>query len=195
MAPQRATWGSEKRLKRERKIIVIGSNFCKTQVETTLLVSGNNLEDVANVDHGGDGDADEEEVERSHHVRHIWVRHVETLTFKSIEVISGQGIYYQIGVSMLMVDVISRQDRGCISCGILVSGIRARGVSSEHVEKWRCFPVLQLRCALILREPNQIFIACLFKGSKKQSFFLQTLLFTAFLVTVLKMLTYALVST
>ena len=51
------------------------------------------------------------------------------------------------------------------------------------------------RCALILRELNQIFIACLFKGSQEQSFFLQTLLFTAFLVTVLKNLTYALVST
>ena len=57
------------------------------------------------------------------------------------------------------------------------------------------FPLLQLRCALILRELNQIFIASLFKGSQEQSFFLQTLLFTAFLVTVLKMLTYALVST
>ena len=41
---------------------------------------------------------------------------------------------------------------------------------------------------------DQIFIACLFKGSQEQSFFLQTLLFTAFLVTVLKKLTYALVS-
>ena len=50
------------------------------------------------------------------------------------------------------------------------------------------------RCALILRELNEIFIACLFKGSQEQSFFLQTLLFTAFLVTVLKILTYALVS-
>ena len=51
------------------------------------------------------------------------------------------------------------------------------------------------RCALILRELNQLFIACLFKGSQEQSFFLQTLLYTAFLVTVLKMSTYALVST
>ena len=51
------------------------------------------------------------------------------------------------------------------------------------------------RCALILRELNQIFIACLFKGSQEQSFFLLTLLFTAFLVTVLEILTYALVST
>ena len=40
-----------------------------------------------------------------------------------------------------------------------------------------------------------IFIACLLKGSQEQSFFLQTLLFTSFLVTVLKNLTYALVST
>ena len=60
---------------------------------------------------------------------------------------------------------------------------------------WRCFPVLQLRCALIFRKLNPTFIACLFKGSKKNLFFLQTLLFTAFLVTVLKVLTYALVST
>ena len=59
---------------------------------------------------------------------------------------------------------------------------------------WRCFPVLQLRCAQILRELNQIFIAYLFKGNQEQFFFLQTLLFTAFLVTVLKILTYALVS-
>ena len=86
--------------------------------------------------------------------------------------------------------------QGCINCGILLSGIQARGVSSEHMENiWRCFPVLQLRCDLILRELNQIFIACLFMGSQEQSFLLQTLLFTAFLVTVLKNLTYALVST
>ena len=85
--------------------------------------------------------------------------------------------------------------QGCIICSILPSGIRARGVSLEHVKNMECFPVFQLRCALILRELNQIFIACLFKGSQEQSVFLQTLLFTAFLVTVLKILTYALVST
>ena len=60
---------------------------------------------------------------------------------------------------------------------------------------WRCFPVLQLRCALILRELNQTFIAYLFKGGQEQFFSLQTPSFTAFLVTVLKILTYALVST
>ena len=70
----------------------------------------------------------------------------------------------------------------------------ARGVSLEHVENMEIFS-FQLRYALILRELDQIFIACLFKGSQEQSFFLQTLLFTAFLVTVLKILTYALVST
>ena len=37
----------------------------------------------------------------------------------------------------------------------------------------------------------KIFIAYLFKGSQEQSFFLQALLFTAFLVTVLKILTDA----
>ena len=41
----------------------------------------------------------------------------------------------------------------------------------------------------------EIYIACLFKVSQEQFFFLQTFLFTAFLVTVLKILTYALVST
>ena len=47
--------------------------------------------------------------------------------------------------------------------------------------------------ALILRELNQIFIACLFKGSQEQYFFLLTL-FRAFLVTVQKIPKYALVS-
>ena len=49
---------------------------------------------------------------------------------------------------------------------------------------------MELNCAsdLTLRL-NQIFIACLFKGSQEQSFFLQTLLFTAFLLTVLIILT------
>ena len=42
------------------------------------------------------------------------------------------------------------------------------GARGEHGD---VFPVLQLRCALILRKLNQIFIAYLFKGSKKQSFF------------------------
>ena len=31
-------------------------------------------------------------------------------------------------------------DQGCISCGILVSGIRARGASSEHMEMFSCSP-------------------------------------------------------
>ena len=30
-------------------------------------------------------------------------------------------------------------DQGCINCGILVSGIRAHGVSSEHVENMKMF--------------------------------------------------------
>ena len=68
------------------------------------------------------------------------------------------------------------------------------GVHGEHGD---VFPVLQLRCARIIRELNQIFIAFLFKGSQEQYFVLQsqTLLFTAFLVTVLKILTFAHVST
>ena len=31
-------------------------------------------------------------------------------------------------------DLVAMYNQGCISCGILVSGIRARGVSSEHME-------------------------------------------------------------
>ena len=30
-------------------------------------------------------------------------------------------------------------EQGCISCGILVSGIGARGVSSEHMENMEMF--------------------------------------------------------
>ena len=32
-----------------------------------------------------------------------------------------------------------KKKQGCISCGILVSGIRARGVSSEHMENMEMF--------------------------------------------------------
>ena len=61
--------------------------------------------------------------------------------------------------------------QGCIISAILPFRMGARGASSEHVENMEMFPVLQLRCALVLRELNQIFTACLFKGSQKQSFF------------------------
>ena len=67
------------------------------------------------------------------------------------------------------------------------------GARGEHGD---VFLVSNLcRCSLILRELNQIFFAFLFNGSQEQSFFLPTLLFMAFLVRVLKILTYALVST
>ena len=70
--------------------------------------------------------------------------------------------------------------QGCINRSSLPAGLGARGVSSEHVENMenaekmenmemfsgsplRCSSVLQLRCALILRELNQIFIIhCMF---------------------------------
>merc|ERR1712012_726350 len=86
---------------------------------------------------------------------------------------------------------VSHHSMGCISCGILLSGTGARGVSSEHMENVEMFSE---NCALVWLSENRA-LACLFKGSQKQSFFLQTLLFTAFLVTVLKILTYTLVST
>ena len=34
---------------------------------------------------------------------------------------------------------IHNTDQGCISCGILVSGIRASGVSSEHMKNMEMF--------------------------------------------------------
>ena len=34
---------------------------------------------------------------------------------------------------------LTSQEQGCINCGILVSGIRARGVSSEHMENMEMF--------------------------------------------------------
>jgi len=37
-------------------------------------------------------------------------------------------------VTVADVDDEDRVGQGCISCGILVSGIRAHGVSSEHME-------------------------------------------------------------
>ena len=107
---------------------------------------------MSNVDHGGDGDANEEKVERSHHVRHIWVRHVETLTFKSIEVISGQGIYYQIGVSMLMVDVISGQATLSLAlkCNYVISG-KVNYVLTLISYPGRLFLLIQslLRCCFL----------------------------------------------
>ena len=44
------------------------------------------------------------------------------------------------GAMLVMVDEGNvDNDQGCISCGILVSGIRARGVSSEHMENMEMF--------------------------------------------------------
>ena len=69
--------------------------------------------------------------------------------------------------------------QGCIIRSILPSGMGGRGVHGD------VFLFSNLGALWI----SLIFIACLFKGSQEQSFFLQTLLFTAFLVTVLKILT------
>ena len=95
-------------------------------------------------------------------------------------------------------------EQGCINCGILVdtSTWSKFGAHGEHGDVFLFSNLGALwfseNRALVLGEFDiwiKIFIVCLFKGSQKQSFFLQTLLFTAFLVTVLKMLTYTLVST
>ena len=42
-------------------------------------------------------------------------------------------------VSQLLQSSPHGRGQGCISCGILVSGIRARGVSSEHMENMEMF--------------------------------------------------------
>ena len=39
---------------------------------------------------------------------------------------------------MMAIEMIIRE-QGCISCGVLVSRIRARGVSSEHMENMKMF--------------------------------------------------------
>ena len=36
-------------------------------------------------------------------------------------------------------EIFNPEVQGCISCGILVSGIQARGVSSEHMENMEMF--------------------------------------------------------
>ena len=43
------------------------------------------------------------------------------------------------GASAALIVKIDDDDQGCISCGILVSGIGARGVSSEHMENMEMF--------------------------------------------------------
>ena len=43
------------------------------------------------------------------------------------------------GVWCYTTDPNKRWEQGCISCGILVSGIGARGVSSEHMENMEMF--------------------------------------------------------
>jgi len=51
--------------------------------------------------------------------------------------------YNMIGLTVILSGSLSfylgSYVQGCISCGILVSGIRARGVSSEHMENMEMF--------------------------------------------------------
>ena len=77
-----------------------------------------------------------------------------TLTLYSVvfAVYAGNGLYlyfYSVYLYVFLFIVIQRHIvysvcswgvmQGCISCGILVSGIRARGVSSEHMENMEMF--------------------------------------------------------
>ena len=53
---------------------------------------------------------------------------------------------------MMMVIVLSDLQQGCISCGILLSGTGARGVSSEHMENVEMFSE---NCALVWLSENR----------------------------------------
>ena len=97
------------------------------------------------------------------------------------------------------------RDQGCINRWILQSGIGARRASSEHAKN------MELRCALVIRATCSVSqstvlcvsepilnkdIHCMFvEGKSRTVFFLQTHLFTAFLTTAQKIITYVLVST
>ena len=82
---------------------------------------------------------------------------------------------------------------------VLPSGMGARGVSSENVEnRWlkSHWKASEGEKQAYIRWCLNKDIHCMFvEGKSRTVFFLQTLLFTAFLATVQKIITYALVST
>ena len=51
----------------------------------------------------------------------------------------GNFLDIKLQVPQWLLIVVSVSGQGCISCGILVSGIRARGVRSEHMENMEIF--------------------------------------------------------
>ena len=81
--------------------------------------------------------------------------------------------------------------QGCIISAILPSRMGAHRVSSEHMENMEMLSLFSNLGAFGFSE-NFLDIHCIFvEGNAKDNlFFLQTLLFMAFLVTVLKILTY-----
>ena len=55
-------------------------------------------------------------------------------------------------VSMMHAYMMHARRQGCISCGILLSGTGARGVSSEHMENVEMFSE---NCALVWLSENR----------------------------------------
>ena len=109
---------------------------------------------------------------------------------------SGPNAFFVSGCTLLVPKRLVTLILGCIICSLLPSGMGARGVRSEHVENMEMFSLFSNLGALWSSE-NLIRYSlhdCL-REVKNNLFFVQTLLFTAFLVTVLKILTYALEST
>ena len=84
--------------------------------------------------------------------------------------------------------------QGCINCAILPSGMRARkfGAHGEHGD---VFLFSNLGALWFSENLIRYSLHVCLGEVKNNLFFLQKLLFTAFLVTILKILTYALVST
>ena len=64
----------------------------------------------------------------------------ETLaTFRDQSAMLGEHLSQKLTLAQLYNPKIWPKVQGCISCGILVSGIWARGVSSEHMENMEMF--------------------------------------------------------
>ena len=67
-------------------------------------------------------------------INHLWASIIEIC----VEKWRTQSLK-KIEIQMSRHEKRNRSEQGCISCGILVSGIRARGVSSEHMENMEMF--------------------------------------------------------
>ena len=71
----------------------------------------------------------------------MWQLELDYARYGDIAICGGLIIFQLLdGTSLDSRDALLHfADQGCISCGILVSGIGARGVSSEHMENMEMF--------------------------------------------------------